>query len=208
MEASWGLGYALMGLDPAAAQSPFAECRDLARAIGAPWYAGASTWGMGTTARYLGQFQQAAALLEHSLFEGREIGNPLGIASNLYSLGQVEQDLGNADRATTLLNEALALFHDHGLLFGVIWCLEALATIARLGERPERAARLLGAAAAVRETTGHLRFPVDVPAYAATVAAVRDALGEQRFAHFWTEGSSYRPAAAIALALTDTPAPA
>ena len=76
-------------------------------------------------------------------------------------------------------------------------CLAGLASVA--GGRRE-ATRLLGAAHAMRERMGAVRFKSDDADYEASVAALRDALGDKDFDSAWAEGAGLSTEEAIAYA--------
>ena len=79
----------------------------------------------------------------------------------------------------------------------VVDCLATLA--AESGSRPE-AARLFGAAAAMRQRTGEVRFQIYQADYDASVAALRNAIGESNFDSVWAEGVALSTDEAIAYA--------
>jgi non-specific serine/threonine protein kinase len=201
--ALWVLGYTLNSVDPGAAEPVFAESRDLAKATGQDWLHGASLWGLGVAAHRHGRVREAAELLTQSLLCARQLGNPLAVAGTLQSIGQVERERGHLEQATALVEEALILFRDHSVPWGVIGCLEDLAIIEQANRRSERATRLLGAAAALREKIGQALAPIDEPAHTRTITAIREALGEPRYAVRWQEGRAFRTPEAITYALAD-----
>jgi hypothetical protein len=69
-----------------------------------------------------------------------------------------------------------------GLKHTVLLCLEGLARVAVAQGRMERAAQLCGAAAARREDRGWPLPPAKRVEHEHTVAAAREALGEEAFA--------------------------
>jgi hypothetical protein len=77
---------------------------------------------------------------------------------------------------------------------------EAFAHLAARDD-PDRAARLWGAAEALRERLGAPLPPNDRAEYERDVAAVRQALGAERFAIAWVAGRSLTEEQAIAYAL-------
>ena len=76
----------------------------------------------------------------------------------------------------------------------------SLGHLARL-EQPERAARLYGAEDALRARLGVPRTPASRESYEETIAAVRAALDETKFAAAWREGKGMPLQQAIAYAL-------
>jgi predicted ATPase/class 3 adenylate cyclase len=78
--------------------------------------------------------------------------------------------------------------------------LEILADLAKDADSHREAARLLGAAHGIRQRIGVVRFKVYDAGYEASVAAVRDALGEQDFDSAWAEGAALSTEEAITYA--------
>ena len=71
--------------------------------------------------------------------------------------------------------------------------LECLGTVAGEADSHREAARLFGAAGAIRQHMGAVRFKIYDAGYDASVAALRDALGEQDFDSAWAEGAACPP---------------
>ena len=78
--------------------------------------------------------------------------------------------------------------------------LECLATLAGDAGSHREAARLFGAAAAIRQRMGTVRFKVWDAGHEASVAALRNALGEADFEPSWVEGAAMSTEEAIAYA--------
>ena len=78
--------------------------------------------------------------------------------------------------------------------------LECLGTLAAEAGSHREAARLFGSAAAIRQRMGAVRFKVWDADYEASVAALRDAMGENDFESAWAEGVALSTEEAIAYA--------
>ena len=78
--------------------------------------------------------------------------------------------------------------------------LECLAALAGQDGSHREAARLFGAAQSIRQRMGAVRFKIYDAGYEASVAALRDALGEQDFDAAWAEGAALSTEEAIAYA--------
>jgi predicted ATPase/DNA-binding CsgD family transcriptional regulator len=76
--------------------------------------------------------------------------------------------------------------------------LECLAYLAVGAGSHQEAARLFGAADAIRHRSGHVRFKIFDAVYEASVAALRDAMGEKDFESAWAEGAALSTDEAIA----------
>ena len=78
--------------------------------------------------------------------------------------------------------------------------LECLATVAGDIGNYREAARLYGSAAAIRQRMGAVRFKVWDPGYEASVAALRNVMGEDDFEAAWAEGAAMSTEEALAYA--------
>jgi DNA-binding CsgD family transcriptional regulator len=76
--------------------------------------------------------------------------------------------------------------------------LECLAALAGQDESHREAARRFGAAHAIRQRMGAVRFKTYDADYQASVAALRDAMGENDFESAWAEGAALSTEEAIA----------
>ena len=107
---------------------------------------------------------------------------------------------GEPDQAERDAHEALACAADIGAYLHIPNILECLAVLASDAHNHREAARFFGAAHAVRLHMGAVRFKIYDADYQASVAALRDALGEQDFDAAWTEGATLSTEEAIAYA--------
>jgi DNA-binding CsgD family transcriptional regulator len=107
---------------------------------------------------------------------------------------------GEPDQAERDAHDALALAAEVEAYLQRPDILECLATLADDAGSHRDAARLFGAAAATRLRMGIVRFKVWDAGYEASVAALRDALGESDFDATWAEGAALSSDEAIAYA--------
>jgi DNA-binding CsgD family transcriptional regulator len=107
---------------------------------------------------------------------------------------------GEPDQAERDAHEALACAADIGAYLHIPNILECLAVLASDAHNHREAARFFGAAHAVRLHMGAVRFKIYDADYQASVAALRDALGEQDFDAAWAEGATLSTEEAIAYA--------
>jgi predicted ATPase/class 3 adenylate cyclase/DNA-binding CsgD family transcriptional regulator len=115
-------------------------------------------------------------------------GSDLSVA--LATRARVDIALGELEQAESDAHDALRLAADvrgHLVVPDILECLADLATAA--GTHRE-AARLLGAAAAARQRMGAVRFKVHHADYVASVAELREALGDGDFDAAWAEGAA------------------
>jgi DNA-binding NarL/FixJ family response regulator len=104
---------------------------------------------------------------------------------------------GDAERAERDAHDALAHAAEVEAYLGVSDILECLGTLAGDGGSHREAARLFGAAEAIRQRMGVVRFKIYDAGYEASVAALRDALGEHDFECAWAEGAAMSTEEAI-----------
>jgi hypothetical protein len=135
-----------------------------------------------------GDLGRARTLLEEGLALSRGLENAWGIMRALASLGNVACEAGDYARALRLYEESLKLAWRMGLNHTILLCLEGLARVAVAQGRMERAARLCGAATALREDKGWPLPPARRAEHERTVAAAREAFGEEAFEEAWARG--------------------
>jgi predicted ATPase/class 3 adenylate cyclase/DNA-binding CsgD family transcriptional regulator len=107
---------------------------------------------------------------------------------------------GEPNQAERDAHEALAIASSMQAYLGISDALECLAALAGDAGGHREAARLFGAAHAIRQRFGEVRFKVVDASYEASVATVRDALGEKDFDSAWAEGAALSIEEAIAYA--------
>jgi DNA-binding SARP family transcriptional activator len=129
-------------------------------------------------------------LLARSRAISEQIGFREGVAWCLNQLGLLAVRRGEAGSAERLLLESLQVHRDLGDQWRLASVLEALAATSVLVGDPRRAAVLLGAAGAVRERTGAPVPQCELPDFQATLAKVKEALGEQRLEEAFEEGKA------------------
>jgi predicted ATPase/DNA-binding XRE family transcriptional regulator len=162
----------------------------LARGFGTTFGVAWSLRALGDAVRGQGDLRRARALLEESLALSRSKEHAWGIARTLASLGNVEYEAGEYARASRLYEESLKLGQRMGLNHSILVCLEGLSRVAVAQGKMERAARLCGVAAAVREDKGWPPPPAKRAEIDRTVAATREALGEEAFAAAWVRSNA------------------
>ncbi len=107
---------------------------------------------------------------------------------------------GEPEQAERDAHDALASVPEGVRHMGTSDTLECLATVAGDIGNYREAARLFGSAAAIRQRMGAVRFKVWDAGYEASVAALRNVMGEEDFEAAWVEGASMATHEAIAYA--------
>jgi DNA-binding CsgD family transcriptional regulator len=97
-------------------------------------------------------------------------------------------------------HDALALAANIHAYLEVPHILECLADMAKDVGNHHEAARLFGAAEAIQQSMGAVGFKIYDAGYEGSVAALRDAMGEQDFDAAWAQGASLSTEEAIAYA--------
>jgi predicted ATPase/class 3 adenylate cyclase/DNA-binding CsgD family transcriptional regulator len=143
--------------------------------------------GLAATRRRLGQLEAAREHTERAIRVARALDMPHVLAEGLDESAFLVA-AQEPDRAEDLHHEALAVRLEHGLRTHYVDSLDALAGLAARAESSVEAVRLLAASGAARELMGYPRPPISRPEYDAAVAALRTALGADKFDAAWAEG--------------------
>ena len=181
------------------------EARDLYTAGGNRLGLAVTLDALGGLARSQGDYPRAVERHRQAMALLRELGDKRSLAYSLYGLARVAQALGDDGQAAAAYTESLTLFRTLGDTGGLAVGLEGVAVLAASTGMAELATRLLGAAAALREAMGFPVPPVDQPAYHATIASLRTAVGEATFATAWAEGQAMTLEQALGYALEAPP---
>ncbi|WP_101949693.1 LuxR family transcriptional regulator [Mycobacterium sp. 3519A] len=115
--------------------------------------------------------------------------------------GRIKMAFGDSRLAEADLHAGLASAADTDAKLHIPDALEWLAQLASGADRNHEACRLLGAADALRTSMGSVRLPIFDADHDATVASLRNALGNNDFDAAWAEGAAMSTDEAIAYAL-------
>jgi hypothetical protein len=129
------------------------------------------------------------------LLPQRSVAFRLGAGASPVAIAQGEPEHAERDA-----HDALAIAASMQAYVGIPDTFECLADLAKHAGSHREAARLFGAAHAIRQRIGAVRFKVWHTGYEASVAAVRDALGEQDFDAAWDGDAALSTEEAIAYA--------
>jgi tetratricopeptide (TPR) repeat protein len=155
-------------------------------------------------ARYEGNFDESAALLEEVLRLDREWGYEPDTALVAGNLAMSVLGQGHHVRALVLLTESLGIFWRNGNTLRCITCVSRMAAVSSARGDHARAARLLGAAQALRDALGAALRPFDKADEEQLATTLSDALGEQLFGAEWSTGQSMNLAQAVEYALSSS----
>ena len=152
-------------------------------------------------------FSAQAALASGDLVAGRQWADEavsattgLYLSVALTTRAQVAIAQGEPEQAERDGHDALACAAEVKAHLVIPDILECLAVLAGEAGSHREAARLFGAAHAIRQRMGAVRFKVYDAGYEASVAALREALGEKDFDSAWAEGAALSTEEAIAYA--------
>jgi len=132
--------------------------------------------------------------------EGVAVAVGGGLAMALANRARVASVMGESEQAERDAREALAAAATTEAHLATPDALECLAGAVGAAGSHLEAARLYGAADAVRQVTGIVRFKIYDEGHVASLAAVREALGDNAFDSAWTEGAALSTLEAIAYA--------
>ncbi|MDT5411208.1 MAG: hypothetical protein QOG14_3428 [Mycobacterium sp.] len=116
----------------------------------------------------------------------------------LTTRARVTRAYGELEQAERDIHDALVSGADVRARTGVADIFECLADLACNGGSPREAARLFGAAHAIRQHIGEVRFKIYDADYEASMAALRNALGDHDLQSGWAEGAALAVEEAIA----------
>lgn len=186
--------------DPAVAVDWFSrEARSTDRGV-ETYLAARALPGLGAALTALGRRTEAEAALERAVAVGTRLGMPGVLAEALE--GQAElaaSDPDGLERAVERAHAALALRAEHGLRGSLADSLETLARLRSMIHGTTDDVRLLAASESARETMGLPRGAERQGDHRATLARLRESLGE-RFQTSWSEGANIALDEAVAYA--------
>jgi predicted ATPase/class 3 adenylate cyclase/DNA-binding CsgD family transcriptional regulator len=122
------------------------------------------------------------------------------LSAALGTRARVEIAQGEFEQAERDAHRSLTIAAETGTGMGLFYTLECLADVAARAESHREGARLFGAADAVRQRTGEVRFKILDADHEASVAALRNAMGDSDFEAAWAEGAALSTEEAITYA--------
>jgi DNA-binding CsgD family transcriptional regulator len=149
--------------------------------------AGDRTWlayllvDVGEQVTTAGDPERGMAMVDEGLALHRQHGNKQGLGNKLSDLGILRHDEGDENAALRHYVESVRLLWEGGDTWYLASPVVGLAAIALEAGRPVQAARLIGAGIALRERSGSALWPKERSRFEQTVAAARDALGDESY---------------------------
>jgi predicted ATPase/class 3 adenylate cyclase len=160
--------------------------------LGAEEALATSLTNLATAVNYGGDPERAVELLDRALAVDRRFDNAWGIAVDLANLAGLLIDRGELDVGQRHAAEALSLFQEAGDLDGIASALAELSHVAAARGDAVRGTRLAAAADSTWDHVGSPPLDVERARFDASVARMREALGDA-FAAAWEEGSRMTP---------------
>jgi predicted ATPase/class 3 adenylate cyclase/DNA-binding CsgD family transcriptional regulator len=152
-------------------------------------------------------FSAEVALLGGDLLAARRLTDEAVTSTTGYYLSaalwvraRVAMAQGEPERGERDAHDALTCAAKINAYLGIPDILECLGTLAGDAGIHREATRLFGAAHGIRQRMGAIRFKIYEADYEASVAALRDALGDKDFDSAWAEGAALSAEEAIAYA--------
>jgi non-specific serine/threonine protein kinase len=164
-------------------------------------------WGVGFAHMALGrvlvdarEFEEAAKVLDEGVERLRDVGEKALLSLAMFMQGWALLGLGHTREATRVLVDALETVQHVRTRHTAARILEVLAAAANAAGDPERGARLFGAAEEARRSISAGVWVPDLETHDETGAALRAALGHERFRALWEQGLRLSVTEALALA--------
>ena len=152
-----------------------------------------------------GDLAAARVQTEESILLFREVGHRRALAESLALLARVKTAQGELTAALSLYEESVAIARELSHSPLIASCLEGLAQIASIQGKSWWAALLLGTSESLREAIGALIPRVEQGNHERAVAALRDVLGEYRFAQAMNKGRAMLPEQALSQQAQEEP---
>jgi predicted ATPase/class 3 adenylate cyclase/DNA-binding NarL/FixJ family response regulator len=207
LEAASELAGLSLGVAYSASAAAALAAGDAATALDATEAARQNLSGLPAPAAIVRAYSAQAALAGGDLLAARRWSDEAVATTNGWHLmwalttrARVATAQGEPEQAERDAHDALARAAEIQAYQGISDTVECLAVLAGEAGSYREAARLFGAADMIRQRMGAVRFKIWDAGYQDSMAAVRDALGEQDFDGAWAEGAALSTDAAIAYA--------
>jgi non-specific serine/threonine protein kinase len=158
--------------------------------------------GLGELSRLQEDFERATDFYLKALAFNREAGDRVRQTTNLINLGATALSQNDLTTAASYYREGLTIASKMDDMNGTLYCLEGMAGTYWAIRSQQTAATLLGAADEQRTLNNLLIEPADRLLYEKSVTRVREALTEEAFSRWFSEGRHMKLDEAVALALS------
>ncbi|NPD05623.1 AAA family ATPase [Nocardioides sp. zg-1308] len=165
------------------------EALELGRGVGSPALVAQVLNIRGELTRVAGRDEEARAAYEEGLQISSDLDDELYVSVFLSNLSYLADHRGDHEEARRLTHRALRICWSQGRRLMAAWTVSQLAGPEHALGRPELGAVLIGAGDEALRVLGARRHPGDVPEHDRVVAAIRAALGDERFEELRSEGA-------------------
>lgn len=187
----FGLGFVAMSrCDYAEARTNFENSLAIARELGDRRRESLLLHNLGETALRLGDLEHAERVLAETLDAARSLGFKILEGRTQHLLGFAAIERGDVSSARTWLREALQGQRETGDSEGIAYALDGMAGVYALDGDCERAVKLAGAAEAIRDAIKVVRSAAEIEAADRWICAAREALGPERAARVFADGTA------------------
>ena len=179
------------------------EALALARSVGGPALIAQVLNIRGELTRVAGEDRLAQAAYEEGLQISTALDDEMYVSVFLSNLSYLADHRGDYEEARRLTHRALRICWPLGRRLMAAWTISQLAGPEHGLGRPELGAVLIGAGDEALRVLGARRHPGDLPEHKRVVAAIRAALGEERYESLHAQGARMSLDQALALVLDD-----
>ena len=179
------------------------EALALARSVGGPALIAQVLNIRGELTRVAGEDRLAQAAYEEGLQISTALDDEMYVSVFLSNLSYLADHRGDYEEARRLTHRALRICWPLGRRLMAAWTISQLAGPEHGLGRPELGAVLIGAGDEALRVLGARRHPGDLPEHERVVAAIRAALGEERYESLHAQGARMSLDQALALVLED-----
>jgi predicted ATPase/DNA-binding SARP family transcriptional activator len=165
------------------------EALALGRGVGSPALVAQVLNIRGELTRVAGRDEEAREAYEEGLQISGDLGDEMYVSVFLSNLSYLADHRGDHEEARRLTHQALRICWSQGRRLMAAWTVSQLAGPEHALGRPELGAVLVGAGDEALRVLGARRHPGDVPEHDRVVAALRSALGDERFEELRAEGA-------------------
>jgi len=151
----------------------------------------------GALAYYENAIEKAEIRLNETVSLARAGQFKPDLARSLLMLGLLKLKQGDIASAANTIHESLGIYYEINHKLGYAIAFEALAAVTLAQGNMEEAVRLFSAASTLRLAMGAPLPPVDRPAYEASLASLREQLGDVEYTQLW-EQTAARPCEEVA----------
>ncbi|MDP8972054.1 MAG: hypothetical protein M3N45_02510, partial [Actinomycetota bacterium] len=182
------------------AELHFTEARQITHRLGDASSEAYLLLEMARMERERGNLRVSEELAQTCVRQFREMGERRAEAAAMTELGLLSARQGALQQASEYLHEATTIQQDMRDEFGIVRGLECVIGLAVVSEHADLGARLAGATEAWRSLHSTARSTAEREDFEREIAAVRAALGDNRFREVWDAGRTMTLERALATA--------